>query len=56
MAYTFVVYDSYYNACMIHTIIADCGDKICENGGEMDPGSCTCKCKAPFAGDTCGAG
>jgi len=37
-------------------IFTDCGDKICENGGSMDPGSCKCKCEAPFTGDTCGKG
>ncbi|XP_076451223.1 uncharacterized protein LOC143287164 [Babylonia areolata] len=28
-------------------------DKVCENGGTLDPYSCTCQCAEPFEGDTC---
>ena len=31
-----------------------CGGKECQNDGELDVQSCTCRCKGVLKGDTCG--
>lgn len=33
--------------------LCDCGNRECSNGGEMDPKTCTCKCKDFWKGDHC---
>ncbi|XP_060576531.1 venom allergen 5-like [Ruditapes philippinarum] len=34
--------------------LCDCGEKVCENGGDIDTNTCNCKCKQSFhIGDFC---
>ncbi|KAL3861104.1 hypothetical protein ACJMK2_007176 [Sinanodonta woodiana] len=33
--------------------LCDCGNNVCYNKGTLDPGTCTCKCRKPYAGSTC---
>jgi len=35
--------------------MCNCGMKICKNGGTLDVSNCSCKCRAPFSGSTCGS-
>ena len=47
--------DPVYDKFDSHSSLSDCGQKACENGGEMQVNSCTCTCKHPpfQIGDSC---